>query len=229
MDAQTAAKQRAALQAASLVQDGMVVGLGTGSTAALFIDGLIARVRAEGLRLRCVPTSERSAEQARAGGLALAGFDSVAAIDLAIDGADEISEGRLDLIKGLGGALLREKIVASAAARFVVIADSSKMVRQLGARAPVPVEVTPFGHELTARRLADLGADVTLRVTGGEPYRTDGGNLILDARFAPIADPAALDRAIRAITGVIETGIFAGMTTQVLIAGEMGVTELTPG
>lgn len=228
MDAQTRQKHAAALHAARLVDDGMVVGLGTGSTAALFIDALIARAR-DGLRIRCIPTSERSDAQARAGGLEVIGFDTVQAIDIAIDGADEIAQGSLDLIKGLGGALLREKIVASAAARFVVIADATKLVPQLGARAPVPVEVTGFGHELTAARLRGLGAAVTLRMGSDGPYRTDGGNLILDAAFGAISDPASLDRSIGAIPGVIGTGIFAGMTSLVLIAGAEGVAQLHPG
>jgi ribose 5-phosphate isomerase A len=228
MDAQTRLKHEAALRAADLVQSGMVVGLGTGSTATLFIAELIARAKL-GLKIRCIPTSERSDAQARAGGLDVIGFDQVKKIDLAVDGADEIAEGSLDLIKGLGAALLREKIVASAAAKFVVIADETKWVKNLGTKAPVPVEVTKFGHELTASRLADLGARPVLRLAGDAPLVTDGGNFIVDCFFAPIAEPAELNRAIRSITGVVDTGIFAAMTSLVLLAGTGGVREFTPG
>ena len=229
MDPNFAHKQAAALRAADLVEHGMVVGLGTGSTATLFIAELIARAAA-GLKIRCVPTSERSAAQARDGGLEVIGFDATKFIDLAVDGADEITTIGLDLIKGLGGALLREKIVASAAREFVVIADASKMVDRLGMRAPVPVEVTPFGHELTASRLANLGADVVLRAgVGVAAYVTDGGNFILDCHFGRIAEARALDDTIRSIVGVVETGIFAGMTHRVLIASETGVAELRAG
>jgi len=226
MPTQQELKQQAALRAADLVQSGMVVGLGTGSTAALFIAELIERAK-KGLKITCIPTSERSAAQAAEGGLTVVGFDQIQFIDLAVDGADEITRAGLDLIKGLGGALLREKIVASAARQFVVIADDTKLVDRLGMRAPVPIEVTQFAHELTALRLLRLGATVTLRKTTTGRYLTDGGNYILDCAFGRIEEPAALNTTIRAIPGVIETGIFAGMTSKVILAGADGIIELT--
>jgi ribose 5-phosphate isomerase A len=221
-------KQEAAEQAAALVESGMVVGLGTGSTAAYFISSLIRRA-SEGLDIVCIPSSERSAEQARAGGLKLVSFATHRSIDLAVDGADEIKRDSLDLTKGLGGALLREKIVACAAKRFIIIADGEKLVDWLGTRAPIPIEVTPFGWELTADRIREEGADVIRRqTTNGDPYHTDGGNYILDARFTPIADAASLQRRLLQIVGVIETGLFVGMAEMALVASSEGVTRFTP-
>ena len=210
--------------AAALVQDGMVVGLGTGSTAAFFIEALIARKP----DIVCIPTSERSAAQARAGGLRVEGFDTHTSIDLCIDGADEIKRDSLDLVKGLGGALLREKIVASAARRLVIIADDEKLVDWLGTRAPVPVEVTQFGWELTHARLADLAEGVQRRIRpDASPFLTYGGNFILDCSTGPIADAAALDRRMRQIVGVVETGLFVGMAELALVADGQGVTRYT--
>ena len=219
-------KRAAAEAAVAMVEDGMVVGLGTGSTAAFAIDALIRRTRA-GLSIRAIPTSERSASQARAGGIAVIGFDAATRIDLTIDGADEIAPDGLALIKGLGGALLREKIVAASSARMVVIADDGKLVQRLGERAPVPVEVAPFGWQATAERLRTLGAEVTVR--GGQaPFRTDGGNMILDCRFPPIDDPAALEVRLRSCVGVFETGLFVGLASLALVAGAGGVSRLSP-
>ena len=219
-------KRRAAEEAAAMVQDGMAVGLGTGSTAALMIDAL-GRRRAEGLHFVGIPTSERSAEQARGLGITLVDFGSYPQLDLAIDGADEVERGSLDLVKGLGGALLREKIVAAAARRFVVIVDEGKLVDHLGSRSPVPVEVTPFGWESTARQLGELGARVALRTKrDGELFVTDGGNLILDCTFGPIAHPKALEASIGQIVGVIESGLFTGRTSEVIVAGRDGRTHL---
>jgi ribose 5-phosphate isomerase A len=221
-------KREAGEQAAALVEDGMVVGLGTGSTAAYFIDALIRRA-SQGLNIVCIPTSERSAGQARAGGLLLVSFATHRVIDLAVDGADEIKRDSLDLTKGLGGALLREKMVASAARRLVIIADGEKLVDWLGTRAPIPIEVTQFGWELTADRVRREGGEVTRRQTAeGMPYLTDGGNYILDARFTPIADAAALQRRLLQIVGVIETGLFVGMAEMALVANQDGVTRFLP-
>ena len=223
-----AQKRLAASMAAELVEDGMVVGLGTGSTAAFFIDSLIARAQA-GLRIVCIPTSERSAAQARGGGLQLVDFGSHPTIDLTIDGADEIKRDSLDLVKGLGGALLREKIVASASKRLVIIADDSKLVDFLGSTAPVPVEVTRFGWEATREKLRALGATVTQRQAGnGEPYVTDGGNYILDSTFEAIADAHRLNCRVRDIVGVVETGLFIGMAELALVAGDEGVMRFKP-
>jgi ribose 5-phosphate isomerase A len=223
-----ALKREVGAQAAGLVEDGMVVGLGTGSTATFFIESLITRAR-HGLNILCIPTSERSAAQAAAGGLTLVGFDTHTVIDLCIDGADEITIKGLDLVKGLGGALLREKIVASAAKKLVIIADQEKLVDRLGTKCPVPVEVTKFGWELTRAHLAGLAQSAERRAgPDGAPYVTDGGNFIIDCGFDPIADAAALDGRLRDIVGVVETGFFIGMAAMALVADGQGVTRYMP-
>jgi ribose 5-phosphate isomerase A len=220
-------KRAAAEAAAALVEDGMVIGLGTGSTAYFAIEALIRRVR-EGLRILAIPTSERSAAQARDGGIPLTSFTEHRRLDLTIDGADEIETGSLNLIKGLGGALLREKIVAAASERLVIVADARKLTDRLGGMAPVPVETVPFGWETTAARLARLGTEPVLRrAADGQAFHTDGGNLILDCRFDPIADPAGLDRAIGQTIGVVETGLFIGMAWMALVADDTGIQRMT--
>ncbi len=222
MPSRDALKRDAAHQAADLIQDGMVVGLGTGSTAAFFIEALVDRKP----DIVCIPTSERSAAQARAGGLQLTDFARHTNIDICVDGADEIKRDSLDLVKGLGGALLREKLVASAARRLIIIADGQKLVDWLGTTVAVPIEVTPFAWELTRTRLAELAGSVTRRaLAGGDAYLTDGGNYILDCGFAPIADAAAMDRKLREIVGVVETGLFIGMAEMALVAGTEGVSR----
>jgi len=219
-------KRLAAEAAAAMVEDDMVIGLGTGSTARFAIDALIRRV-SEGLRIRAIPTSERSAAQARAGGIPLTTFAEHRQLDLTIDGADEIEIGSLNLIKGLGGALLREKIVASASKRLIIVADSRKLVERLGGTAPVPIEVVPFGWETTADRLRELGTTpVPRRDDSGQLFCTDGGNRILDCRFGLIGDPNALDQAIGRIVGVVETGLFIGMADAALVASDTGVQRL---
>ena len=221
-----ARKREAAMVAVAMVEDGMVVGLGTGSTAAFAIEGLIARVR-QGLRIVGIPTSERSARQAAEGGLQLTDFAHHTKLDLTIDGADEIARDSLNLVKGLGGALLREKIVAAASERLVIIADEPKLVSGLGGTAPVPIEVVDFGWQTTAVRLIRLGANPVLRTQAdGTAFRTDGGNLILDCDFGPIADPAGLERTLGDTVGVVETGLFIGMATTALVATPGGVIRL---
>ena len=227
-DPQAALKRQAAEAAAALVQDGMTVGLGTGSTAYWAIASLIARV-GQGLRITAVPTSEKSAAQAREGGIALVALEAGTRLDLTIDGADAVATGSLDLVKGLGGALLREKMVAQASDRLLIVVDASKLVDLLGTNAPVPVEVTPFGWRATAGRIAALGARPVLRQADDAPYHTDGGNLILDCHMPPIEHPAALDAALQSIVGVVETGLFIGRTTAVYVADPSGVRTLTPG
>jgi ribose 5-phosphate isomerase A len=223
-----ALKRAAAEQAAAAVQSGMAVGLGTGSTAAFMIAALIRRARDEGLRVVCVPTSERSAQQAREGGLTLTDLAAHSVLDLTIDGADQIERTTLNLIKGMGGALLREKIVAAASDRLIIISDDSKLAERLS--LPVPVEVARFGWQATERRIADLGAATSLR-TGpdGSPYITDGGDLILDCDFGELDDAAPVDRALCEIVGVIETGYFIGRADVVLLASEGGVQRLERG
>jgi ribose 5-phosphate isomerase A len=221
------AQKRAAAEAAvQLVEDGMVVGLGTGTTAAFAVEALARRHR-DGLRFLGIPTSERIAAQARALGIPLTSFAEHRQIDLTIDGADEVERGTLNLVKGLGGALLREKIVAAASRRLVIIVDAGKLADRLGTHVPVPVEVVAFGLEVTAAALEALGAAVTLRRTeAGAPFATDSGNRILDCRFGPIADPARLETRIRAIVGVVECGLFISRADTVFVADEDGVRSL---
>jgi ribose 5-phosphate isomerase A len=218
---QPSLKRAAALRALELVEPGMLLGVGTGSTARFFIEGL------RGVRVTAVATSRESAELARAAGIDV--IDDVRTqLDLAVDGADEI-DPQLRLIKGHGGALFREKLVAMAARQFVVIADESKLVPRLG-RTYLPVEVTPFLWRLTAGRLAPLAAAWQLR--GGEqaPYRTDSGNFIVDLTFAAgIERPDELAAELKGLTGVIEHGLFLGLASRALVATADGVRELTAG
>jgi ribose 5-phosphate isomerase A len=220
-------KQRAADHALQYVQSGMVLGLGTGSTAGRLLAPLAERLRDGRLRdIVGVPTSERTTAIARQLGIPLASLAERPRLDLAIDGADEIDPS-LNLIKGLGGALLREKIVAASAERFIVVADESKLVGQLGTRAPLPVEIVEFGLPLAARRLAELGCAPELRRSAdGSPFRTDEGHAILDCAFPGIADAMALNAAINAIPGVVEHGLFIGMASVALIAGAAGVSTM---
>lgn len=224
-------KRMAAAAAVELVKPEMTLGLGTGSTAAHFISLLGERVRS-GLYISAVPTSEDTARKAAAAGIELVEPDETTIIDLAVDGTDEV-DGRKQLIKGGGGALLREKIIANAAERFVVIADASKKVAELGA-FPLPVEIDRFSFSLTVRlvreTLAMLGypvADVRLRAgPAGPAFISDGGNFILDCRLGRISDAAALDRALDEIPGVVETGLFIGIAEEVILAGPSGIERL---
>jgi ribose 5-phosphate isomerase A len=221
-----ALKRAAADTAVQLVENDMVIGLGTGSTAAFAIEALARRHR-QGLRFVGIPTSEHTAAQARAADIPLTSFAEHRQIDLTIDGADEVERGTLNLIKGLGGALLREKIVAAATRRLTIIVDESKMVDRLGTHAPVPVEVVTFGLEVTQAALEVLGASVRLRLSpSGRPFVSDGGNCILDCSFDPIADPARLEERIRHIVGVVECGLFIGRADSVFVADAAGVHRL---
>lgn len=221
-----ALKRAAAEAAVELVQDGMVIGLGTGSTARFAVEALARRHR-QGLRLLGIPTSERTAAQATALGIPLTSFAEHRQIDLTIDGADEVERGTLNLIKGRGGALLREKIVASASRKLVIIVDGSKIVDRLGISVPVPVEVVPFGHEIIQAALEALGAGVRLRVLAtGELFVTDGGNRILDCDFGRIADPAGLEEQIRRVVGVVDSGLFIDRAGPVFVADADGVHRL---
>jgi ribose 5-phosphate isomerase A len=225
-----ALKRAAGAAAVAMIEEGMVVGLGTGSTATFAIDSLIERV-SQGLRIVGIPTSERSARHAREGGIELTDFAHNPRIDITIDGADEIARDTLHLVKGLGGALLREKIVAAASDRLVIVADEPKLVTRLGETTAVPVEVVPFGWETTLARIAALGGPQVLprRGADGQLFRTDGGNMILDCGFGPIADPEQLDAALSAIIGVVETGLFIGMANMALVATADGVLRLERG
>ena len=232
MPAETdALKRAAAARALESVREGMVLGLGTGSTIRYFLDLLGERVRAGEVKgVVGVPTSRRTAEIARGHGIRISRLRSQPRLDLTVDGADEV-DPRGDLIKGLGGALLREKIVAQASDRFIVIVDESKVVERLGTRSPLPVEVTRFGSSRHQAFVAALGAEVTLRRTAdGSRYVTSNGNYILDARFPEgIDDPVALDGALRARAGIVEHGMFLGMTTRALVAASGGVRAIEPG
>jgi len=221
-----ALKRAAAEAAVELVQEGMVVGLGTGSTAAFAVDALARRHR-QGLRFMGIATSERTAAQAKAAGLPLTSFAEHRLIDLTIDGADEVERGTLNLIKGLGGALLREKIVANASRRLAIVVDGAKLVDRLGSSGPVPVEVVAFGLEATRATLEVLGASVRLRLSpAGEPFVTDSGNRILDCSFGPIADPARLEERIGRVVGVVESGLFISRADPVFVADQTGVHRL---
>lgn len=217
-------KQAAARASLKFVEDGQIVGLGSGSTAAYFVRFLGERVR-EGLKIRGIPTSIATQKLAAGLGIPLTTLDDCQQIDVAIDGADEV-DPHLQLIKGGGGAFLREKIIASAARKFVIIADSSKQVSVLG-KFPVPVEVVPFAERLVTREVAALGASVELRQqSSGGPYVTDEGHHILDAQFGEIREPGILAEKIASIPGVVEHGLFVSMASAVLIAHGEKVTEL---
>jgi ribose 5-phosphate isomerase A len=223
------AQKRAAGEAAArLVEDGMVVGLGTGSTAAWFVKALAARR----LTLTCVATSQTTADLAASLGLTVAELGDTGPIDLTVDGADEIGPG-LSLIKGGGAALLREKLVWEASRRCVVVADAAKSVQTLG-KFPLPIEVIAFGHKTTSLRICDalsecdIGAAPRLRLRDGQPVRTDGGNLIYDAACGRIEEPAALAAALKSVTGVVDHGLFLDLADQALIGTAAGVKTLEP-
>ncbi len=220
-------KEAAARLAVTMINNGMRVGLGTGSTASHAVRALGERV-ATGLTVVGVPTSEATAELARSLGVPLAELDDVPGLDLTIDGADEVDLGSFAVIKGFGGALLREKLVALATTRQIIIADESK-VAPSGLTKWVPVEVVPFGARHTGAALERLGARPTLRRRDGAPFVTDGGNLIFDCDFGPLADPAATAAAIKAISGVVEHGLFIGIVETVLVAGASGVRTYRRG
>ena len=225
-NAHSAWKKAAAQAAVELVSDGMIVGIGTGSTATFAIHALADRMRA-GLRFLGIPSSARSAALATSLGIPLTTFADHPRIDLTIDGADEVERGTLNLIKGHGGALLHEKIVAVASRRLAIIVDGTKLVDRLGEHSPVPVEVVTFGYEATRGRLEALGATVALRCTpDGKPFCTDSGNRILDCNFGSIADPATLEEQMCRIVGVVECGLFVGLTDVVFIGDAAGVTRL---
>jgi ribose 5-phosphate isomerase A len=226
MDAE-ALKREAARRALEFVRPGMRLGLGTGSTARHFVELLGERVRA-GLDVLCVPTSEATRADAERLGIALSTLDEMPALDVTVDGADEIAAD-LSVIKGGGGALLREKIVASATARMIVIADESKWVAVLG-RFPLPIEVVPFGLTVTHRAVEAvavaagcLGRVVLRRGKDGHAFVTDGGHLILDAALDKIADPPVLAGRLNAIPGVVEHGLFIGLAQTAILAGPGGI------
>jgi len=223
---QSELKQEAATFAAAQLEDGLIVGLGSGTTARLAVAAIGERVQ-KGLRIIGIPTSEQTADEARSLGIPLSTLGEYSRIDVTIDGADEVEFGTLDLVKGGGGNLLREKIVATASSRLFIVVDESKLVRHLGTHASVPVEVAQFGWQATARSLAKLKATPTLRQrSGGEPFVTDGGNYILDCSFGPIESATTLQRELDSVVGVVEHGLFIGLTSRVFVGTPGGVKQL---
>jgi len=220
------AKAAAGRRAAEFVSDGMMVGLGTGSTAEYAIRRLAERVKEDGLRITAVSTSLRTELLARESGIALVDINGVGHIDLTIDGADEIDHA-FNMIKGGGGALLREKVVARASRLEVIVIDPAKLVDRLGRNWPVPVEVVPFGWAQTARALHALGCEAKLRGPSEDrPYRTDNGNVLLDCRFPIIGNPAELEKKINAVPGVVESGLFIGLAHRLIIGHPDGACEV---
>lgn len=220
-------KQQAAEAVLGRISSGMVLGLGTGSTAGLFIAALGQRIADGSLKsIRAIPTSESSRELAEAARIPLISFREAPRCDVTVDGADEI-DPQLNLIKGLGGALLREKIVAQNSARLIIIADESKLVDRLGSRCPLPVEVVPFGMERLPELFRSLGGESALRMKDGQPYTTDSGNHIYDVRFGPIADAAQLEARLLRRAGIVQTGLFLQMADEAIVATASGVKVLS--
>ena len=214
-------KRQAALRALDEIRDGMIVGLGTGSTASHFIRELgKARIRVKG-----IPTSEASTQLAKEVGVLLTTFEEHPRIDITVDGADEVSPG-LDLIKGLGGALVREKIVAHASTRVVIVVDESKLVDRLGKRTVIPIEVIPLAVPRVLLLLEQLGGPARVRERDGRPFVSDNGNTIVDWNHGTINDPTTLEKQLKAITGIVDSGIFAGVANCVIVAGRQGIRKL---
>ena len=220
------AQKRAAAEAAvALVKEGSIVGLGTGSTAKYAILKL-GDMAQDGFEVRGVPTSIATANLAKEHGIPLTSLEEFPRIDLTIDGADEV-DPHLDMIKGMGGALFREKLVAAASKKVAIAVDASKLVKKLGSRVPVPVEVHPFGWKVSKARLEALGGAPELRAAGGATVRTDNDNYLLDTRFKLIRDPGALEREINNVAGVLENGLFVGLASVVFVADAKGVQKRT--
>lgn len=229
MTPQDELKREAAHYAAGLVEPGMVLGLGTGSTTQFALERIAELIRTGALEgIVGIPSSLATEKAAGSLGIPLCGFDAHPVIDLTIDGADEVDPA-LDLIKGGGGALLREKVLAQASRRNVIIVDEGKLSERLGTRWALPVEVVPFARPTEARFLESLGAEVVLRTRDGRPVSTDQGNLVLDARFGPLAEPAALGTRLDARAGVVAHGLFLSLAHDVIVAGTGGIRHLRRG
>jgi len=220
-------KRAAALKAVDYVQDGMVVGLGTGSTAKHVIVALGERIK-KGLKIKGVPTSQETAKLARKVKIPLLPDDEVWPIDVAIDGADQV-DPQFNLVKGGGGALLKEKIVAVAAKRFIVVVDHTKRVPVLGGSFPLPVEIIPFGWRNTAQKIEAFGGKAVLRKRDGKIFRTEAGHYMLDVRIARIDKPAELELQLNALPGVVENGLFVSRTSLVIVGTPTGVEEQHAG
>ena len=217
-------KYKAAVAALDEVKAGMVLGLGTGSTVTHFITELGNRVR-DGLGVRAIATSLRSETLALEVGVPIITFADEKTLDLTVDGADEVSSD-LDLTKGLGGALVREKVVARRSKRFVIVVDDSKLVERLGTRSPIPVEVVPFAGDSVIYDLTSIGGGPRLRMSDDEPFVSDNGNHVVDWYIGPLDDPAGLEQDLKLITGVVDSGLFANMADRVIVAGTSGVRSL---
>jgi ribose 5-phosphate isomerase A len=216
-------KRQASVAALESVKDGMIVGLGTGSTAAYFIRELGARVKS-GLRVHGIPTSEESRRLAAEVGVPLTTLQENPLIDVTVDGADEVSDD-LHLIKGLGGALVREKVVAHASKYLIIVVDESKLTGKLGRKAPIPVEVIPFAIDVVRTLLTQWGGEPKLRQRDGKPFVSDNGNFILDWWHGVVDQPWALERQIKGVTGVVDSGIFAGVANEVIAATATGIRK----
>ena len=214
-------KRAATARAVTEVEDGMVLGLGSGSTAALAVEALAARI-AKCLRVVVISSSGTTATLARQLGVPLTSFAEHRRIDVTIDGADQVERGTLNLVKGLGGALLREKIVASASDRMIVVVDETKLVDRLGGSTPLPVEAVSFGWQTMLDRLSAFGCEPRLRLARDKPFTTDGDNYIIDCAIE-IPDPAALEARLSAIIGVVESGLFIGLASKIVVGGPTGV------
>ena len=226
MTPQDELKQKAAFFAAGFVESGMVVGLGTGSTAQFALERLGELIRRGRLRdIVGIPSSVRTENAARKLGIPLSDFETHPVIDVTIDGADEV-DPELNLIKGGGGALLREKVLAQATRRNIIIVDESKLAPRLGTKWPLPVEVVPFARPAAERFMTSIGAAVTLRSKDGRPVMTDQGNLLLDAAFGPMENPAAIAAQLSGRAGIVEHGLFLGLARDVIVAGKEGIRHL---
>jgi ribose 5-phosphate isomerase A len=225
-----AAKKRAAIEAVKLVKDGFVLGLGAGTTNAYAVREIGRRIKEERIRVLGVPSSNQTSQLARGCGIPLTTLDEHPSLDLDIDGADQIDRD-LNIIKGMGGALAKEKIVASASKVFVIVADETKLTDALGRNQPLPVEVLPFALPLVSSKIKTLGGQPVLRMSkdGSGPFVTDNGNYILNVDFGIIENPPQLDRTLKSILGVIETGLFLGMVDVVCIGTKAGVEMLQKG
>jgi ribose 5-phosphate isomerase A len=219
-------KAAAAAVAVAMVEDGMIVGLGTGSTT-WFVLGMLGQRVTEGLRVVGIPTSEETERAARRMGIPLSTVGEHDHVDVTIDGADEVDVVTFGLVKGRGGALLREKIVASASEQLMIVVDETKLVHRLGVHGLVPVEVVPFGWQATARRLRSLVTNLIRRTTPeGKPFVTDSGHYILDCAFGGIEDPEDVQRELDGTVGVVEHGLFLGLATRIIVGGVQGVRVL---
>jgi ribose 5-phosphate isomerase A len=217
-------KYKAAVAALEEVQQDMVLGLGTGSTVTHFITELGNRVR-DGLNVRAIATSLRSEILAREVGVPIITFADEKTLDLTVDGADEVSSD-LQLTKGLGGALVREKLVARVSRRFVVVVDDTKLVERLGTRSPIPVEVVPFASDIVIYDLLTIGGEARLRMSDDIQFISDNGNHVVDWHFGPLDDPAGLEQDLKLITGVVDSGLFSNMADRVIVAGADGIRSL---